>query len=82
MRGESVLEKLSQLSALCEKKDIEHRVVTYEGEYKSELGTLEDNGIWIGPSVYFSADWDEHELVINANEVLLDGNDLEYSKNV
>jgi hypothetical protein len=77
-KSDDLMERLNKLAEICEELEVEHRVSVFDDGYCEVLGDLEDVGIWIGPSAYVKADWDEHLLIINSSETLFDDNNLDF----
>jgi hypothetical protein len=75
-KPDDLVKRLIKLAGICEELEIEHRVTVFEDGYCEVLGALEDVGLWIGPSAYIIANWEEHSLVINSAETLFDDNNL------
>jgi len=77
-KSDDLMKSLNKLAEICEELQIEHRVSVFDEGYCKVLGDLEDVGLWIGPSAYVMADWDEHSLIINSGETLFDDNNLNF----
>lgn len=73
-----LIEILNQLVDILEELEIEHRISIFDDGYCEVLGNLEDVGLWIGPSAYVKADWDEHSLIINSGETLFCESSLDF----
>ena len=73
-----LIEILNQLVDIFEELEIEHRISIFDDGYCEVLGNLEDVGLWIGPSAYVKADWDEHSLIINSGETLFCESSLDF----
>ena len=79
-----VVEQLNDLANVLEKIAVEYRVATFEGFSGKEIGKFAEKGLYIGPSAYALASWEQQvlrteivELVLNGSETLLDGNGIE-----
>ena len=77
-KTKSLMKNLSKLAEICERLDIEHRIAISDNGYMEVLGDFDDIGLWIGPSAYVTAYWDEHSLIINSADTLFDENNLDF----
>lgn len=81
--AEKAIKLIDELTKILDKSSIPYRAAVFNGHYGEVRGDLAEEGLYIGPSAYALANWEQQvlrtetiELNLNGNETLLDGNSI------
>lgn len=74
---------IKQLVRTLDRAGVPYRACLFDGQDGQALGSLSDDGLYVGPAAYALANWEQQvlrteqvELIVNETSVLLDGDDV------